>query len=111
MFFLIPVSLVAAELATGWPEKGGVFRWVGEAFGARLAFLAMFMLFIEVTIWFPTALTFGAVSLAYTGTDSDLDAQLAGNKFFVLAIVLAVYWLATAMGLSNGVCKGCGITP
>ncbi|EPG7242788.1 putative glutamine/gamma-aminobutyrate antiporter GadC, partial [Morganella morganii] len=29
VFFLIPVSLVAAELATGWSEKGGVFRWVG----------------------------------------------------------------------------------
>ena len=29
IFFLIPVSLVAAELATGWSEKGGVFRWVG----------------------------------------------------------------------------------
>lgn len=24
VFFLIPVSLVAAELATGWPEKGGI---------------------------------------------------------------------------------------
>ncbi|MCQ1953491.1 amino acid permease [Arthrobacter sp. zg-Y238] len=55
--FLIPVSIVAAELATGWPETGGVFRWVGEAFGPRWAFLAMFMLFIEVTIWFPTVLT------------------------------------------------------
>ena len=29
IFFLIPVSIVAAELATGWPQKGGVFRWVG----------------------------------------------------------------------------------
>ena len=93
--FLIPVSLVAAELATGWPETGGVFRWVGEAFGPRWAFLAMFMLFIEVTIWFPTVLTFGAVSLAYTGTDQNLDAQLSGNKAFVLAVVLVVYWLAT----------------
>ena len=27
VFFLIPVSLVAAELTTGWPQKGGVFRW------------------------------------------------------------------------------------
>ena len=93
--FLVPVSLVAAELATGWPEAGGVFRWVGEAFGPRWAFLAMFMLFIEVTIWFPTVLTFGAVSLAYTGENKNLDAQLAGNKLFVLAVVLIVYWLAT----------------
>lgn len=95
VFFLVPVSLVAAELATGWPEKGGVFRWVGEAFGGRWALVAMFMLFLEVTIWFPTALTFGAVSLAYTGPDKNLDAQLSGNKLFVLVIVLAVYWLAT----------------
>lgn len=93
--FLIPVSIVAAELATGWPETGGVFRWVGEAFGPRWAFLAMFMLFIEVTIWFPTVLTFGAVSLAYTGPNASLDAQLSGNKAFVLAVVLVVYWLAT----------------
>ncbi|MGE8675022.1 MAG: amino acid permease, partial [Achromobacter kerstersii] len=69
VFFLIPVSLVAAELATGWSEKGGIFRWVGEAFGPRLAFLAMFMLWVEVTVWFPTALTFGAVSLAFIGPD------------------------------------------
>ncbi|WAP53211.1 amino acid permease [Arthrobacter sp. ATA002] len=67
----------------------------GEAFGPRWAFVAMFMLFIEVSIWFPTVLTFGAVSLAYTGTNQNLDAQLSGNKAFVLAVVLVVYWLAT----------------
>jgi putative glutamate/gamma-aminobutyrate antiporter len=95
IFFLIPVSLVAAELATGWPEKGGVFRWVGEAFGPRWAFLAMFMLWIEVTVWFPTALTFAAVSLAFIGPNQTWDQALSGNNMFVLAIVLAVYWLAT----------------
>jgi len=95
IFFLIPVSLVAAELATGWPEKGGVFRWVGEAFGPRFAFLAMFMLWIEVTVWFPTGLTFGAVSLAFIGPDQRWDQALSSNNMFVLAIVLAIYWLAT----------------
>ncbi len=95
VFFLIPVSLVAAELATGWPEKGGVFRWVGEAFGPEWAFLAMFMLFIEVSVWFPTALTFGAVSLAFIGPDQTWDQALSSNRLFVLAIVLAIYWFAT----------------
>ncbi|EDJ1003574.1 amino acid transporter [Salmonella enterica] len=95
VFFLIPVSLVAAELATGWPEKGGVFRWVGEAFGPRWAFLSMFMLWIEVTVWFPTALTFSAVSLSFIGPDQKWDEALSANKFFVLGIVLFVYWLAT----------------
>ncbi|MEJ2895744.1 putative glutamine/gamma-aminobutyrate antiporter GadC [Bordetella avium] len=93
--FLVPVSLVAAELATGWPQKGGVFRWVGEAFGPRMAFLSMFMLWIEVTVWFPTALTFAAVSLAFVGPDQRWDEALSANKGFVLVIVLAIYWLAT----------------
>ena len=39
--FLVPMSLVAAELATTYPEKGGVFRWVSEAYGPRWGFLAM----------------------------------------------------------------------
>ncbi|WP_275665916.1 MULTISPECIES: putative glutamine/gamma-aminobutyrate antiporter GadC [unclassified Vibrio] len=97
--FLIPVSLVAAELATGWSEKGGIFRWVGEAFGPRFALVAMFMLWIEVTVWFPTALTFGSVSLAFVGPDQTWDQALAQNKFFVLGIVLAIYWVATYIAL------------
>lgn len=95
VFFLIPVSLVAAELATGWPEKGGIFRWIGEAFGPRLAFMSMFLLFVQVCVWFPTALTFGAVSLAFIGPDQTFDSALSQNKFFVLAIVFAIYWFAT----------------
>nr|WP_239025700.1 amino acid permease [Sphingomonas paeninsulae] len=35
--FLVPVSLVAAELAATFPKQGGVFRWIGEAFGPRWA--------------------------------------------------------------------------
>jgi putative glutamate/gamma-aminobutyrate antiporter len=101
VLFLVPTALVAAELATGWPEKGGVFRWVGEAFGYRWALVAMFMLVLEVTIWFPTALTFGAVALAYTGPDHVADAAVAGNRLFILAIVLAVYWLATFIALKG----------
>ncbi|MEM8662802.1 MAG: putative glutamine/gamma-aminobutyrate antiporter GadC [Pseudomonadota bacterium] len=98
-FFLVPVAIVAAELATAWPQKGGVFRWVGEAFGARIAFLAMFMLWIEVTIWFPTVLTFAAVSLAFMGPDQTWDAALSANKYYTIAVVLAVYWLATFIAM------------
>lgn len=95
IMFLVPVALVAAELASTYPEKGGVFRWVGEAFGPKIAFLAMFLLWSEVTIWFPTGLTFGAVSLAYINPDTSVASAIANNKFFVLAIVLGIYWIAT----------------
>ncbi len=110
IFFLIPVSLVAAELTTGWPQRGGVFRWVGEAFGTRLGFLAIWLQWIESTIWFPTVLTFAAVSIAFIGPNQSWDAALSANSSYVLIIVLAVYWLATllnchGMSMSGAVTK------
>ncbi|MFO1037251.1 MAG: amino acid permease [Geminicoccaceae bacterium] len=95
VFFLIPVSLVAAELATGWPQNGGVFRWVGEAFGPRWGFLAIWLQWLESTIWYPTVLTFAAVALAFLGPDQTWDQALAANKWYTLVIVLLVYWGAT----------------
>lgn len=100
--FLIPTSLVAAELAAMFQDKqGGVFRWVGEAFGKRTGFLAIWLQWVESTIWYPTVLTFGAVSLAFIGMDSTADMSLASNKFYTLAVVLIIYWAATFISLKG----------
>lgn len=100
--FLIPTALVAAELASMFSDKqGGVFRWVGEAYGKRIGFLAIFLQWIESTIWFPTVLTFGAVSLAFIGTNEVSDAAMASNKVFTLVVVLAIYWGATIISLKG----------
>ena len=80
LVFLIPVSLVAAELAALFPyQQGGLFRWIGEAFGSKLGFLGIWLQWVESTIWFPTVLTFGAVSLAFIGMDhvADLNREKA----------------------------------
>ena len=100
--FLIPTAMVAAELAAMFSDKqGGVFRWVGEAFGARTGFLAIWLQWIESTIWYPTVLTFGAVSLAFIGMDGAADMTLASNKVFTLVVVLAIYWIATFIALKG----------
>lgn len=100
--FLIPTAMVAAELAAMFSDKqGGVFRWVGEAFGARTGFLAIWLQWIESTIWYPTVLTFGAVSIAFIGTNEPHDMALASNKVFTLVMVLAIYWVATFIALKG----------
>ena len=99
IFFLVPLGLVAAELATGWPERGGVFRWVSEAFGARWGFLAIFILWIQTTIWFPSCLIYGGSALAFAGPALNWDEALAANKYYIAAIVLLLYWSATACAL------------
>ena len=100
--FLIPTAMVAAELAAMFSDKqGGVFRWVGEAFGAKTGFLAIWLQWIESTIWYPTVLTFGAVSIAYIGMNDASDAVLASNKVFTLVTVLAIYWIATFIAMKG----------
>lgn len=100
--FLIPTSFVAAELAAMFQDKqGGVFRWVGEAFGKRMGFLAIWLQWVESTIWYPTVLTFGAVSLAFIGSNDAKDMELASNKFYTLAVVLIIYWAATYISLKG----------
>ena len=102
LVFLIPVSLVAAELAAMFPyQQGGMFRWIGEAFGSKLGFLGIWLQWVESTIWFPTVLTFGAVSLAFIGMDHVADSHLAANKLYTIAVVLAIYWIATLISLKG----------
>lgn len=90
LIFFIPVSLVAAELATGWPKRGGIYLWVKEAFGPRWGFLAIWLQWIENVIWFPTVLAFTAGTLAYV-----FNPALAENKFYALAVILIVFWGCT----------------
>lgn len=91
ILFLLPVSLVSAELATGWPEEGGVYRWVKEAFGSKLGFTAIWLQWIQNTVWYATVLAFVSAALSYFF----LNPSLANNKVFIIAVILIVYWGAT----------------
>ncbi|MFH1874860.1 MAG: amino acid permease [Pseudomonadota bacterium] len=91
LLFLVPVSLVSAELATGWPEEGGVYRWVKEAFGPKWGFVAIWLQWIQNVIWYPTVLAFAAGAISYLF----VDPVLANNKLFNVIVILVVYWGAT----------------
>ncbi len=93
--FLLPFSLVCAELASTYTKAGGLYRWVAEAFGPRWGWTAMYLEWQTVVIWFPTVLMFAAVSLAYIFWPESFDQALASNKLYTLIIAMLVYWLAT----------------
>ncbi|MCH5242773.1 MAG: amino acid permease [Muribaculaceae bacterium] len=95
ILFLVPFSLVCAELASTYTNSGGLFRWCSEAFGPRWGWAAMYMDWVMVLIWFPAVLMFAAVALAYIFWPVSFDQTLAANKWYTLAIVLGVFWCAT----------------
>ncbi|UUP15449.1 APC family permease [Aeromicrobium wangtongii] len=88
ILFMVPVALVAAELASGW--KGGVFVWVKEAFGDRLGFFAIWQQWMQNVAWYPAQLAFFASALAYV-----FDPKLANSGLFTGLVILVVYWFST----------------
>ncbi|UCC44170.1 MAG: amino acid permease [Candidatus Zixiibacteriota bacterium] len=90
LFFFIPISLVSAELATGWPKRGGIYIWVREAFGPRVGFFAIWTQWIACIPWYPAVLSFLAATIAYS-----FNPSLADSKIYMLITTLILVWAAT----------------
>ncbi|KTD17026.1 APC family permease [Legionella jordanis] len=90
--FFIPVALVAAELATAYPNRGGLYIWVREAFGRRAGFITIWLQWIYNVVWYPTILAFIAATISYL-----FAPELANNKFYLLATALGLFWVFTIL--------------
>lgn len=89
-FFLFPTSLISAELASSFPDKGGVYYWVTRAFGEKMGMLAIWLQWINTMVWYPTILAFIAGTASYL-----FNPILTENKFFLIIIILSVFWVLT----------------
>lgn len=91
--FLIPAGMVATELATTWQRDGGVFVWVGEAFGEEAGFLATWLQWLQDVIFWTVILTGSAAMLAY-GFGWEAGAE---NKVYVVSIVVGTILLTSIL--------------
>ena len=92
--FLVPVGLVSSELAVGWPGGGGIYGWVNAAFGRRAAVVAVWCQWMQILVWYPTVLSFGAATIAYI-----FNPALAENVTFNIVLVLVIFWSVTLLNL------------
>jgi putative glutamate/gamma-aminobutyrate antiporter len=90
LLFFVPVALVSAELATGWPETGGIYVWVREAFGEQSGFLTIWFQWFYNVCWYPTIMCFIAVTVAYC-----IDPTLTDNRGYMISLTFLLFWIAT----------------
>ena len=104
--FLLPASLVSAELASGW--KGGVYNWVSEGISPRMGFVAIWCQFAQTTFYYPAVLAYVASTLAYVFAPS-----LAHSGLYTTVVIIVLFWaavLVSARGvLSTGRLASYGI--
>jgi len=81
--FLLPTSLVSAELASGW--EGGVYNWVALGISKPMGFLAVWCQFAMTIFYYPTLLGFVASTLAYV-----FNPALASSGVWTAAVIIVV---------------------
>lgn len=96
VIFLLPTSLVSAELATGWPSAGGVYNWIRLAFGDRIAFVAAWMLWVQMFFGMVMIGSFIAAMFAFV-----FNPAMANNNIYIAVATIVIYWIATLMNLKG----------
>ncbi len=86
IFFLIPYSMINAEMATAYPEQGGIYAWVRDAFGARWGTRVTWLYWVNVVLWGASVyVLFAGVFAQIFLPDLSLTLRLA--------LAIAVNWL------------------
>ena len=93
--FLLPTSLVSAELASGW--QGGVYNWVSEGISPRMGFVAIWCQFAQTTFYYPAVLAYVASTLAYVFAPS-----LAHSGLYTTVVIIVLFW-ASVLVSARGV--------
>ena len=96
LIFLIPVALLSAEFSSRYPEEGGIFHWVRNAFGEKMGLVAIWLQWINTMAWYPTILAFIAGTTAYL-----FDPALAQSKGFLVTVILLIFWTLTIVNLKG----------
>lgn len=87
--FLIPASMVIAELSAAFTTQGGPYMWIRLAFGRLAGSLVAMISWLKSPIWFGGVLAFVAVATAETFFMS--GAQMSEFSFYRFA--LAFIWI------------------
>ena len=90
ILFLLPCAFVSAELASTWPEDGGLYIWVRNAFGKKAGFLSAWLLWVYNMVWFPTLVAFICASAGQA-----FIPNIMQHKVGLLAAMLVMFWGVT----------------
>lgn len=92
LLFFIPYGFVTAELGSAWPDEGGIYVWVKEAFGPGWGTVTSWMYWVNVALWAPSVfvLFVGAIEVAF-------NVDIA--PLWEAVIVIAMVWAIVAVGI------------
>ena len=87
VFFVVPLAISVAALVVKYPGAGGLYLWTRGDFGPWHGFLAFWVYWMGMAVWFPSAAMFyGGAALHAVG--------ISETRWHVLSISLVFIWVA-----------------
>jgi glutamate:GABA antiporter len=90
--FFIPYGFITAELGSAWPDEGGIYVWIREAFGPMMGTISAWLYWINVAYWAPSVFVLFAGTLATVFWPGM-------NKWWEAIIVIALIWVVVGIGI------------
>ncbi|MEP6618693.1 MAG: APC family permease [bacterium] len=97
LLFFVPQGLVVTELASRFPEEGGIYQWTKRALGERHGYVCGWCYWINNVLYYPNLLISTAVIATYVIGKG--DGPLANNWTYVLSATLVCLWLAVLINI------------
>jgi amino acid transporter len=90
LIFFVPFAMICAEMGCTYPEQGGIYAWVRNAFGGRWGSRVSWGYWVNTTVWIP------AIFILFAGVLRQLffpDLSMAGQ----IAIGIVLLWVAVGL--------------
>lgn len=88
--FLLPFALISAELGASYPEQGGVYAWIRDAFGGRWGSRITWCYWINTAVWLPS------ICILFSGILKQLFFPEA-SLWMQIGVAMTICMLTTAV--------------
>ncbi|KRN90544.1 APC family permease [Ligilactobacillus ceti] len=90
--FFLPYGLVSAELGSNYPDDGGIYSWVKQAYGEKTAVMVGWYYWVNVAFWMPAVFIAFSYWISYTFMPDASPWVLCG-------LAVAMCWLIVYIGI------------
>jgi amino acid transporter len=97
VFFFIPQGLVVTELASRFPQEGGIYQWTKRALGEKHGYLCGWCYWVCNVLYYPNLLISAAVIATFVVGKG--ESGLVNDWTYVLIATLFCLWLAVLLNI------------
>ncbi len=103
LVFFVPFALICAEMGCAYPQQGGIYAWIRDAFGGRWGARATWCYWVNTAVWMPAIfILFAGVFKQMFFPDLSLSWQIAiGIVLTWLAVLVNVVTLEVGKWIPN----------